>query len=132
MKTAEKNFVKDVVKRLKKVGCHVQRFEDAYSRFIPDINYEYQATSMWLEAKVVHVPKRPTTPVHLEWTEGQRLWASDRRRAGGHAYGLIKISRREILILGHWSEDAPLEVLRAGALCRGTLAEVLAWLLQEH
>ncbi len=128
-KVAEKVFVRGFVKALRRRGAHVQRIEDAYSSHIPDINYAYEGLSMWLEAKSVHIPKRPTTKVHLGWTDGQRLWAEDRRRRGGHAYGLIRISRTEVLVLGHWTEDAPLEELRKQAIFKGTQKEVIECLL---
>jgi len=127
MSALEKNFVKRIMKQLRKDGCHAQRHEDKYSSGIPDIEFCKNGGVVWLEAKVIRImPVRSTTKIRFDWRDDQRLWAEDRIAAGGRAYGILQVSRTECLLLWHDCPELPLDELRSNALDRGSLAQILA------
>lgn len=79
-------------------GHHAVRIESGMTGSgIPDVNYSVG----WIELKYLpEWPVRPTTKVRVgHYTKEQRAWATQRAKAGGRVFFLLKVGEREWLLL---------------------------------
>lgn len=59
----------------------------------------------WLELKVADRPKRPTTPVRVQWQPGQQPWLKRWRQHGGRAWTMLLLGEMWLLHDALWSVD---------------------------
>lgn len=68
---------------------HWERVENLVAKGTPDVMGCVEGSTFSLELKSVERPKRPTTPLHLNVTNEQALWAKARHKAGGRHWFLV-------------------------------------------
>lgn len=72
-------------------NAHYQRFEDSLSPGIPDANWCFGGTEVWLEGKHVKAyPKRGSTLIKVGLRAEQRVWIKQRYAAGGHVFVWVR------------------------------------------
>jgi hypothetical protein len=93
----EDKYKNDLIGVFGYFGFQIDRHEDKFTNFIPDISFAGNRTDGWIEVKWCE--KDPTSLGALDhWTKGQQSWLYDRGRAGsGHCYLLVGTPRHHIL-----------------------------------
>jgi len=93
---SEARMRKKVVKALKPL--HAIAVENPCLPGTPDVNH----TEGWIELKWLRSwPSKPETPVRLDhYTAPQKIWAYQRRRAGGQCWFLLQCGREWLLLDG--------------------------------
>ena len=99
---AESSLWKYLRKNMQGYG-HWIRVENAVELGTPDVNgccqYQGKSIDVWIELKAIDEwPKRATTRVKLKrFTDEQKQWLIDRRKAGGKAFLFIRVGREYFL-----------------------------------
>ena len=94
----EKTLWTYVKNGMKGKWSHATRHEDMVSVGVPDVSY-FHCGNSWIELKNVdQLPKRPTTGVNMNFTEGQSHYLKKR-----HGWLLVRFLRpeRKYLIYSH-------------------------------
>lgn len=108
-----------VVKALR--SLHAVAIENTAGVGTPDINY----VGGWIECKQLdNWPKRADSVVrlHHDLTVPQRIWLKRRRRAGGRAWVLLQVGRRDWLL---FDGEVAADIL--GSVTKSQLFEQAAW-----
>ena len=80
---------------LVKAGAHVSRIENALDPGTPDISYCLRGRERLLELKVALPPPKKltlTSRVHVKIRREQKIWWTERHRAGGQVKVLLEVS----------------------------------------
>jgi hypothetical protein len=112
------------MQQLKRYG-HASRIENLTAIGMPDVSYCIRGVEGFIENKfLLDWPRRPDTPVYLRrFTTQQRLWISERARAGGRAYVMLYVQKPVLNVLlfdGAWAAKH-LGTMTRDALCMHAL-----------
>lgn len=111
---SENSATKTLRNNLKKLGAHVQRFEDKLTPGIPDTNFCLEAREVWLEGKFLRsLPSREDTLVRFGARNEPRLahqrnWMTARHNAGSFVRWWLRVQD-----VGWWLFD-DFDVIRDG------------------
>lgn len=99
---------------------HATRVENPACPGTPDVNWCVRGVEGWIELKSIRKPPaRPTTIVRCRhYTQEQKIWLTERKKAGGRVHLLVKIGKRYMLFSSRESFE------RFGSVPMGVLAKL--------